>query len=149
LANPLFIVLAGLAFGYSGYRFKILFQMMKAHQGKVDPKQRFNLIPQRVQTVIVNVLGQQAVMRKPAIGIAHATIFWGFIIISIGTVEQFLGTLYQGASFEFIGDTAYHALLATQDTFTFAILLAVGFAAYRRFAIRPPGLGKSRDAECR
>ena len=33
-----------------------------------------------------------------------------------------------------------------QDIFTFAVLLAVLFACYRRFVIRPEGLGKSKDA---
>jgi Fe-S oxidoreductase len=138
-----FLIIAGLAFGYSGYRVSILIRMMKAHQGKVF---RLNDIPERIKTTIENVLGQRAVLRKKSAGIMHATIFWGFLIITIGTLEQFLSTLYAPANFEFIGETAYNALSFMEDFFTVGILVAIGYACYRRFVVRPEGLGKSRDA---
>ena len=138
-----FILVAGAAFGYSGYRFRILYKMMTAHQGKAY---RWNDIPSRITTTIANVLGQKAVLKKRAAGIMHATIFWGFLIISLGTLEQFISTLYQPANFQFIGTTAYSLLVLIQDILTLGVLLAVLFACYRRFFIRPEGLGKSRDA---
>jgi Fe-S oxidoreductase len=131
------------AFGYSGYRFSILFKLMKAHQGR-GPK--VGDIPGRIVTALVNVLGQAAVLKKKSAGIMHATIFWGFLVITVGTLEQFAGTLYEGANFEFIGQSAYSALVFMQDFFTLAVLLAVLYACYRRFVVRPEGLGKSKDA---
>ncbi len=139
----LFLLLAGAAFSYSAYRFSLLYRLMKGHQGKAN---RLDHIPERILTTIANVLGQKAVLKKRAAGIMHATIFWGFIIISVGTLEQFVGTLYQGASFEFIGERAYSSLLIVQDSLTAAVLLAVGYAFYRRLIVRPEGLGKSKDA---
>jgi len=138
-----FLIVAGSAFGYSGYRFSILVKLMKASQGKSN---RWDHISDRIQTTIANVLGQRAVLRKKSAGIMHATIFWGFLIITVGTTEQFLSTLYQGANFEFIGHTAYSALAMAQDLMTAAVLTAVLYACYRRFVVRPEGLGKSRDA---
>jgi len=138
-----FILVAGAAFGYSGYRFSILFRMMKQHQGKGPSLDR---IGERVMAVLANVLGQKAVLRKKGIGIAHTMIFWGFIIITLGTVEQFVTTLYAPANFEFIGEGPYSALVALQDVFTVLVLCGVLFAAYRRYFIRPEGLGKSTDA---
>ena len=140
----LFIAVAAATFGYSGYRFSILIKLMKAHQGK---KSRTAMIAERIQTTIVNVLGQKAVLRKKNAGIMHATIFWGFLIITLGTLEQFATTLYQPASFEFIGQTAYSLLVGIEDVFTLAVLLAVLYACYRRYLVRPEGLGKSRDAD--
>ena len=139
----LFLAVAGTAFGYSGYRFSILFKLMKAHQGQGRKADR---IPERISTVILNVLGQQAVLRKKGIGIAHTLIFWGFLIISVGTVEQFASTLVQGASFEFIGHWPYRAFLFLHDIFTVLVLAGVGYAAWRRYLVRPEGLGKSHDA---
>lgn len=138
-----FLAIASLTFGYSGYRFSILYRMMKNHQGKAK---RVDHILERIMTTIANVLGQKAVLKKRAAGIMHATIFWGFLIITIGTLEQFASTLYAPASFQFIGEGPYSCLVFVQDIFTFLVLLAVGFACYRRFIIRPEGLGKSRDA---
>ncbi|MGK5087949.1 (Fe-S)-binding protein [Bdellovibrionota bacterium FG-2] len=138
-----FIAVAGAAFGYSGYRFTLLYKMAKAHKAKAY---RLDRICERVLTAFANVLGQKAVLRKRAAGIMHATIFWGFILISIGTLEQFVSTIYQPANFEFIGHSAFSVLVFAQDIFTLGILLALGYASYRRYIIRPEGLGKSRDA---
>jgi Fe-S oxidoreductase len=142
--TPLFLIVAAAAFGISGYKFSQLIQLMKAHQGKSTD--RLNDIPARIMEVVKNVLGQNAVLRKRIIGTAHATIFWGFLVITIGTVEQFISTLYEPATFEFIGQAPYHALVFAQDILTLGVLLAVFVAAYRRYVIRPAGVGKSRDA---
>jgi Fe-S oxidoreductase len=139
----LFLIVAGSAFGYSGYRFSLLYKMMKNHQGKSN---RWNNIPDRIMTTLANVLGQKAVLKKRSAGIMHATIFWGFLIITLGTLEQFATTLYQPANFQFIGESAYSALVFVQDFFNLAVLLAVLYACYRRFIVRPEGLGKSKDA---
>jgi len=139
----LFLAIAAGTFSYSGYRFNILLKMMKNHHGK---ETRRDHIPDRIISIITYVLGQKAVLRKKYAGIMHATIFWGFLIISLGTLEQFVSTLYAPANFQFIGVTAYSTLVFFQDIFTMAVLLAVGLASYRRFILRPEGLGKSRDA---
>ncbi|MGZ3688793.1 MAG: heterodisulfide reductase-related iron-sulfur binding cluster, partial [Bdellovibrionota bacterium] len=138
-----FLLIAGAAFGYSGYRFSILLRLMKAHQGKAK---RLGDIPRRIVATIENVLGQRAVLKKRWVGAMHATIFWGFMIITIGTLEQFASTIYQGANFEFIGEWPYRFLVFMQDFFTFGVLCAVLFFCYRRFIVRPEGIGKSRDA---
>ena len=139
----LFLIVAGSAFGYSGYRFSLLYKMMVKHQGKAH---RWDRLYERILTTIANVLGQKAVLKKRAVGIMHTTIFWGFIIISIGTVEQFVSTIYEPANFQFIGQAPYSLLVFIQDILTLGVLLAVGFACYRRFILRPEGLGKSKDA---
>jgi len=138
-----FLIVAGVAFGYSGYRFSILYKLLKAQQGKSF---RLNSIGQRIILTLENVLGQKAVLRKNPIGIAHTLIFWGFLVITLGTLEQFISTLYQPANFEFIGETAYSVLVFLQDIFAFLVLTGVGYAAYRRYVVRPEGVGKSHDA---
>ena len=142
-----FLLVAGAAFGYSGYRFSILLRLMKAHQGTPAGKaSRLSEIGARIATALANVLGQKAVLRKNPIGIAHTMIFWGFLIITVGTLEQFVSTLYEPANFEFIGQTAYSILVFLQDIFTALVLFGVAYACYRRFIVRPEGVGKSRDA---
>jgi Fe-S oxidoreductase len=142
--TPVFLIVAATAFGISGYKLSQLIKMMKAHQGKATD--RLDNMPARIFAVIKNVLGQNAVLRKRIIGTAHATIFWGFIIITIGTLEQFISTIYEPATFAFIGQGAYSSLVFVQDILTLGVLLAVFVAAYRRYVIRPAGVGKSSDA---
>ncbi len=142
-----FVIVAGSAFGYAGYKFSILFKLMKKLNGKVPPLTR---IPERIREGLIDVFGQRAVFRKKWIGVMHATIFWGFIIITVGTLEQFsttlLGFLIPNANFEFIGHLPYQILVMVQDFFVGAIIVAVAAAFYRRLVIRPEGLGKSHDA---
>ncbi len=139
----IFLVVAAGAFGYSGYKFSILFRLMKAHQGKGPVVDR---LPERIVQTIIYVFGQKAVLNNKYIGILHTVIFWGFIIITTGTIEQFLTTLHPALSLEFIGHTPYSGLLFIQDLFTVLILLAVIGAGYRRWVVKPPALGQSRDA---
>lgn len=143
LESLVFILVAGTAFGYSGFKIKRLIKIAKAHK---LPLNRFDQIKDRLITALYYVLGQKAVTRKKYIGTIHAIIFWGFIIISIGTLEQFASTLIPGASFEFLGHFLYSALLYTQDFFTFAVLLGVLMAAHRRLIVRPEHLSQSADA---
>ena len=102
------------AFAYSSYRFWILFRLMKAHRGKAP---KFSQIPKRIQAVLINVLGQKAVLRKRWVGSMHAIIFWGFLIITVGTLEQLVSTVYAPANFEFIGKGPYRILVFVQDFF--------------------------------
>jgi len=144
LQSLLFLIVAGAAFGYSGYRFHLLFRLMKAQQGKAPV--RWDQLPARIIDTAIHVLGQKAVLRKKTIGILHTTIFWGFIIITVGTLEQFATTIHSAADFSFIGEAPYSLLIRVQDTFTFLILFAVAGAFYRRLVVRPEGVGQSRDA---
>jgi Fe-S oxidoreductase len=138
-----FLIVAGTAFTLSGKHFHTLYRLMSAQQGKAP---KFGEFGRRIWTTIVNVLFQKAVMEKPAIGMAHAAIFWGFLIITIGTLEQFVMTLYNKANFEFIGERAYSALIFSQDFFTAFVLFGVSYAAYRRFIKKPKHVSLSHDA---
>ncbi len=138
-----FLAVASAAFGYSGYRLAILVRLMKAQTGKGPAVDK---IPERIQTAIVNVLGQKAVLSKKGAGLMHAIIFWGFLIITLGTLEQFVSTIYNQWNFEFIGEAAYGAFAFAQDVSTFLVLVAVLFAVFRRQVLRPVGLGQSHDA---
>jgi len=129
---------------YSSYKLLILYRMMKAHNGKSTAPTN---IKERLITTFVNVLGQKAVLKDKKAGMVHATIFWGFIIITTGTIEQFISTIYPDFNLELVlGESAFSVLVFLQDFFTLAVLVAVLFAAYRRFIVKPPHLGQSTDA---
>lgn len=131
---------------------KTLFELAKASKGAVWNGNRTDRMSERIMTTILNVLGQKAVLKKPIVGIMHTFIFWGFLVITIGTLEAFLYEIFpninngKGFSFEFIGNTPYAAFVAVEDTFHLLVLVGVLFAVYRRTVLRPEGLGKSSDA---
>src|SRR5215468_10196745 len=54
------------------------------------PVARWDNVPARLGTVVVNVLGQARLIRGDLWpGLMHATIFWGFCILTLGTIEFF------------------------------------------------------------
>ncbi len=138
-----FLLVAGTAFGISGYKFSLLYKVMRAQTGKAPTFKDWGA---RIGQLFINVLGQKAVLQSRWVGTAHTMIFWGFIVITIGTLEQFAMTLYSGASFEFIGESAYYALIWSQDFFTLLVLVGVLMAAARRYLNPPKYLGQSSDA---
>lgn len=139
----LFLPVSLAAFSYAGFRLHKLFRVMKAVGGSVP---RFSQIPDRIVGVLVHVLAHKRLLNDKAAGLLHLTIFWGFLFITIGTMEQFLTTLHPALNFEFLGHSVYGALTLIQDVFTVAVLGAVFFALYRRLVLRIERLGHSTDA---
>ncbi|MGE4232419.1 MAG: heterodisulfide reductase-related iron-sulfur binding cluster [Bacteriovoracia bacterium] len=146
-ANSLvFVVIFISANLYFALKMKVLLQLASGTKGVTWGGSRLDRIPDRIATFLLNVLGQNAVLRKKAIGMAHASIFWGFLIITIETIENFAREIYAPFSFEFLGATIYSSLIFLQDVFTGFVLLGVLYAFYRRLIVKPAGLGKSNDA---
>ena len=123
--------------GYSLFQFSKLFRLMKACDGTARPMHQIGM---RIKETLINVLGQKAVLREKKAGLMHTAIFWGFIIITVGTLEQFISTVAPGFTFEFIGDGAYAALIFLQDLFTFLVLAAVLYAFYVRLIKKPDAI---------
>ena len=98
---------------------------------------RFDRLGERVGFLFTRVLGQSQVLRKPAIGLAHVAIFWGFLVLAAASVK-FLGEgVRPGFDVPGITDTAWYATLF--DVFVVLALLGVLYAAFRRLVLRPKG----------
>jgi Fe-S oxidoreductase len=127
-------------------KVKKLVALMRASKGPVWSAPRFDRIGERIGTFFYYVIGQKAVLQKPVVGFLHLLVFWGFIVITVGTVELFIYEVFPSFSLEFIGPVAFSVLVSVQDTFTFLVLFAVLLFFYRRLVMQPQGLGKSKDA---
>ncbi|HKN67227.1 MAG TPA: (Fe-S)-binding protein [Gemmatimonadaceae bacterium] len=98
---------------------------------------------------LVNVLrigiAQTKILREPIAGIMHATIFWGFIVLTAGTVEIFIQGAWRGFSYErVLWHPLYSLYAASQDAFAVFVLAAVAFAFYRRLVLHPRRLEGDR-----
>lgn len=91
-----------------------------------------------------NVLGQAKLFKEFGPGLQHALIFWGFLVVTIETIEMILDGLLGNFSFSFLGDSYYY-LIAVQDIFHGVIILAVGYGFYRRFVVKPKRLELAKD----
>jgi Fe-S oxidoreductase len=104
------------------------------------PEHRFSRWGERVKAVLVYVAAQGRVLAKPA-GLGHFIIFWGFIIISIGTLDHLLAQMVPGFGLErIVGGKIESGLLLLQDAFGVLVIGAVVVSVFRRFVLKPARL---------
>jgi len=135
-ANILFILIFVAANGFFVFTAYKLYRILRL--GK--PEDRFDRRSERLKSVVTFVLGQRRVIREPA-GWGHFFIFWGFVIISIGSLETFGVGIYHGfAYWKFLGKGLTSLLYLLQDLFCAAVVVALCVALYRRFVVKPERL---------
>ena len=109
-------------------------------------------IPERVGSVLVYWLGQRKVPEKTSYdaqpgftSVHHLVIFWGFLTITVGTVELWLNGLNPMWDFSVLGPV-YHPLKFFIDCFNLLVLFAVGFGFFRRLVVKPRLIPMSIEA---
>lgn len=131
----LLIVLAAVLIAF-GFIVRMFYRILRLGR----PEQRFDRWGERVKSIVVFVAGQARVLAQPA-GIGHFIIFWGFVFISLGTLEHILEMIIPGFGYEIIlGRRIAFALSFLIDAFGVLVLGALIVAAVRRFVLKPERL---------
>ncbi|MGV8073308.1 MAG: heterodisulfide reductase-related iron-sulfur binding cluster [Syntrophobacteraceae bacterium] len=113
-------------------RAKFLFDAMKL--GVPDPKPRFDDPAKRIMSVLTFVFGQKRVLMFLG-GIGHFIIFWGFIMISLATLELLVNGVFPQVSFWTIPGFPLVGWLV--DVVSLLVMVAIVVSLYRRFVIKP------------
>ena len=122
---------------------RVVYLVRLLRKGQAMP--RWDQVPARLGRVIVYVFGQARLLANDFWpGLMHATIFWGFVILTLGTVEFFGKGVIESFSLPLLSDTAPY--LIAEDTFSVLVILAVGYAMFRRLVTRPRRLNLSTEA---
>jgi hypothetical protein len=98
------------------------------------PERRTDHIGQRITKLFKFVFGQRRLLDQIAMGSAHFMIFWGFIIISFGTLSFFGNGFSTGFRLPLIGTIFNGPFLILLDLFSVLVLIASACHA----AGRPP-----------
>jgi len=107
---------------------------------------RFDNIPARIWDAIQYFLFQRKVAESTS-SWHHLIIFWGFLIISVGTLELILGGLTgERVTFAFLGKPLYPALKFVIDVSNLLVLLVILYAYFRRVVLKPPLITLTLDA---
>ncbi len=140
LVFPLFwgaVVLFGLAMA----RHLRVFAAVRA-EGP-DP---FAEIPRRFVGLIRYAFIQTKMFKDPRAGLMHAGIFWGFVLLTIGTANVVTGGIIeQVVSIPFDG-LLWTLISAMQNVVAVVVLGAIGWALFRRLVTKPRRLTLNRDA---
>jgi Fe-S oxidoreductase len=103
---------------------------------KRDPGFAWGSTAGRLRNWVWEVLLQGKVMReRPLPGLAHALVFWGFLVFALVTVDHLLRLL----DLDLLRPGAFYFVIA--GVFAAAVLAGIIGLAFRRFIIRPRWLG--------
>ena len=139
VGGAILLGLAVLGFGAFFWRAYQLYRYMRLgrDEARIDHPWR------RVRDELVVYLGQRKLLKRPYYvrGIAHAFIFWGFLVITIGTVDL----LVDGILGFHVPGTGSIVFAWTIDLFAVLVLGSIAIAAARRFLFRPPRMHVALD----
>ncbi|MGI8974272.1 MAG: hypothetical protein ACR2HI_08875, partial [Gaiella sp.] len=99
------------------------------------PTGRFDELPRRVRNEAVVVLGQRKLLQRLIPGLAHAFVFWGFIVLFPTIVMALLGAVDREWTIPWLGSQGWFALLV--DVFVVLVLVGIATAFWIRKVQRP------------
>ncbi|MBI4588442.1 MAG: (Fe-S)-binding protein, partial [Candidatus Rokubacteria bacterium] len=108
------------------------------------PAVRWDHPGRRLGAVLVYVLGQKRLIAGDLWpGLMHATIFWGFIILTVGTIEFFGKGFTESFFLPLLTGRSY--FLVMQDLLSVGVIAAVAYAGFRRLVTKPRRLTLSPE----
>ena len=103
-------------------------------------------IPLRLGGLIEYAFVQTKMFKDPGAAVMHAGIFWGFILLTIGTANIVTGGVIQAVlSIPFDG-LVWTLISAMQNVVAVIVLASIGWAFFRRLVTKPKRLTFNRDA---
>ncbi|HEY0481542.1 MAG TPA: heterodisulfide reductase-related iron-sulfur binding cluster [Kofleriaceae bacterium] len=118
-------------------------------QGTPDPRPRLDDIPGRLADVAIYFFGQKKVAEE---GPQHRTskhhlfIFWGFLIITIATVDVVVSGVWPRISLALLPAAIYQPLYGVIDVMNLVVLIMVLWAIVRRIVVKPRLIPWNLDA---
>ncbi|MBM3785279.1 MAG: (Fe-S)-binding protein [Acidobacteria bacterium] len=133
------LLLAGAMYGF-WRRFAPVAELLK--KAKKDASFRLEPLGPRIREFVWEVLCQGKVIReRPAAGLAHAFLFWGFCAFGVVTINHFaIGLGFPLFSLHSGWFGPVYGLLAA--CFGFAVAVSITGLAIRRLVVRPKWLGE-------
>src|SRR5262249_30179820 len=102
-------------------------------------------LPFRINRFVADVILQQRTIReRPAAGLMHAFVFWGFVAFGGYTSVEFLDGL---GLLDLTGTAWFAAYRALLIPFAVGVLVGILYLLIRRAFIRPVGLGTKVSVE--
>jgi Fe-S oxidoreductase/nitrate reductase gamma subunit len=115
-------------------------RLLRVRQGR--PEKRAGYFWARIWSLVVQVLGQKRTFGELYPGVMHFTIFWGMLVLAIGTalatVDWDVTHLF--FNFQFLTGWVYVVFELALDLLGLLVIAGLGMAIYRRYVTRPARL---------
>ncbi len=113
------------------------------------PENRLDKPLRRIVSFLLFGLGHKRILKEPYPGIMHLFLFWGFLVLFIGTVLIFVQEDFTKLLFDkiFISGNFYLVFSFLLDLFGLLAIIGVLLALFRRYVLKPERLdNKFEDA---
>ena len=116
-------------FAYSVRSLVLYFKLLK-------PAFPIRDIGKRIMLTLKVAFGQSRILRRPVIGLMHALVWWGFLLILFGSIEMVIDGLFgTDRALSFLG-FFYDAIIASGDVFALLIAILIIAFLFRRIFMR-------------
>ncbi len=99
---------------------------------------------ERLRVTFRQVFGHSKILKDRKSGIMHLFIFYGFFVVQLGAVELIIKGFYPDFKWPF--GAFYPLYTLSQELTVTAVIIAILYAAYRRFVERIPRLNRNLKA---
>jgi Fe-S oxidoreductase len=106
----------------------------------------FANVPARLVGLVQYAFFQTKMFKDLRAGLMHAGIFWGFVLLTIGTADIVTGGIIQTVLRAPLDGALWVAVSAMQNVVAVIVLVSIGWAYVRRLITRPARLTFNRDA---
>ncbi|MFI5261502.1 MAG: hypothetical protein ACHQZR_02960, partial [Candidatus Limnocylindrales bacterium] len=135
---PAFFVLAVLGFALQMARHLRVFAAAQPSAVTDQPERRLG-------SSFIYAIAQIRMFRDPGPGLMHAAIFWGFVVLTVGTANRVTFGLVQAILAWPLDGWPWRATVLAQSLLALGVLAGIGYALLRRLVVRPARLTLSRD----
>jgi Fe-S oxidoreductase len=128
--NVVFALIIAASLGFFSFSAWRLLQQLRI--GKLDDSRMGN-VGKRISNFLSIGIFQSKIFRDGIAGPMHAAIFWGFCVLTAGTIEFLVAGVFPGFSYsQFLPYGVFRFYTINQDIWGALVLLAVGAALMRR-----------------
>ncbi|MBC7563499.1 MAG: 4Fe-4S dicluster domain-containing protein [Gemmatimonadaceae bacterium] len=132
--NFAFLLVLVAALGFFSYNIQRLVSYLKLGL----PENRLDHPERRTWNLITIGFAQTRILRERGAGLSHASVFWGFLVITAGTAEILLHGVWPGFSYEhLLPRPLWQLFMLSQEIFAVIVLVAVSWLLWRRI-VSPP-----------
>lgn len=128
-----FLALTLISFGAFGYTIIRLSKILKL----TKPAEPFTDFGKRTWITIKVAFGQTKMFKRPVAGMLHALVWWGFLIITVGTLEVIIDGL-SGLTRVMGGfGSIYNVITISGEIFAILVILSCLIFLVRRYIVKP------------
>ncbi|MHB8170974.1 MAG: heterodisulfide reductase-related iron-sulfur binding cluster [Thermincolia bacterium] len=107
-----------------------------------QPDERWDDLPKRIWDTLIDLLSHEKFLRDKFPGFMHLFIFWGFLVLTVGTA---IVALQADFGIDVLKGNFYLFFSLAMDLAGLVIIIGILMAAYRRYIVKPDRLDTNRD----